>query len=178
MTRSAHDHYVTPPEVADVGARLALDGRRGRVVLDPCAGTGALLDAVRRQDSTAVVGGFELDPARAAAAALACGNALEIDWPAAHAVLMNPPFSAWEAFVRKAVDLRYSRVVVLLRLGALAGVGRFPFWAGIAATHGVGVTVLSRRPSFTGGGTDSQDYGWITLTRGAREASWIRWSLA
>jgi len=69
---------------------------------------------------------------------------------------MNPPYSeAWE-FVIGCTHL--ARVTIaLLRLGYLASMAR-KAWL---QRHPPSVYVLSRRPSFTGGGTDATDYGWF-----------------
>lgn len=165
---------MTPPWCADIGARLATTRGVARV-LDPCAGEGALLDAVLRRKPVGVHG-IELDPGRAGPRGYTCGDALALPWPSADAVLMNPPFSLWQPFVAKAIELRAPRVVVLLRLGALASQRRATFWKRLGDDYGITLHVLSRRPSFTGGSTDSSDYGWFVLDRDTHEREGIRWA--
>lgn len=173
--RRTDDFYRTPDWCADIGARLATP--LGILsVIDPCAGDGALLDALARRNPPVDRHGIEIDPVRAAASRSVVGDALAYRWCSdVDAVLMNPPFSLWQDFVTKALAQKHVRlVVVLLRLGALAGQKRKPFWQGIAAEWGITVNILSKRPSFTGGGSDSSDYAWIVLSRDPRETG-VRW---
>jgi len=172
-TRRGDDFYRTPDWCADIGARIATpDGTT--CVLDPCAGDGALLDAVARRSVTIDRQGIELDEVRAKASRSSHGDALLMAWPRCDAVLMNPPFSLWQPFVAKALAHGPSRVVVLLRLGALAGQKRAGFWKGAADSWGITVHVLSKRPSFTGGGNDSSDYAWVRFSRRLDQEG-IRW---
>lgn len=171
--RRADDAYMTPTWCADIGARIATPDGTG-CVLDPCAGDGALLDAVARRSVTIERWGIELDEVRARASRSVHGDALLLPWPSCDAVLMNPPFSLWQPFVEKALAHAPLRVVVLLRLGALAGQKRAQFWRDAANYWGITVHVLSRRPSFTGGGNDSSDYAWVRFSR-RLEQEGIRW---
>ena len=166
MVRHADDYYVTPDWAADIGAGIALLPTVS-VVLDPCAGDGALLRAVQRWRPGSVVRGLELDAGRAELSGAQCCDALDqgLAWPDADAIIANPPFRRWQAFVDRALAHPAQIVVVLLRLGALAGQRRRDWWRSVALQRGVTVHVLSRRPSFTGGGTDSSDYAWISLSR-------------
>jgi hypothetical protein len=170
--RRADDAYMTPPWCADIGARIATpDGTT--CVLDPCAGEGALLDAVLRRKPVGVHG-IELDHGRAGPRGYTCGDALTLPWPRCDSVLMNPPFSLWQPFVEMALIHAPSRVVVLLRLGALAGQKRAAFWKGAAENWGITVHVLSKRPSFTGGGNDSSDYAWVRFSKRLDQEG-VRW---
>lgn len=70
-------------------------------------------------------------------------------------IIGNPPYDRAEAHTRHA--LRFSRhVVFLLRLAFVESLGRRNFWRDHPARH---IWALSRRPSFTGGRTDSAAYG-------------------
>ena len=160
-TRRADDFYRTPDWCADIGARIACT--YGGAVLDPCAGDGSLMRAVERLDRQAF--GIELDQVRADAAGCVCADAFERDWAECGVILMNPPFRLWQPFVQKAKEHGgVGGIVVLLRLGALAGQKRQPWWRAARASWGVTVHVLSRRPSFTGKGTDGADYAWVEFS--------------
>lgn len=85
-------------------------------------------------------------------------NALQV-FPRPQWVIGNPPYADAEAHVRKALEIATDGVAMLLRLGFLAGRGRADgFWKDWPLTE---LYVLSQRPSFTGRGTDSYDYGWF-----------------
>lgn len=156
-------------------------------VLDPCAGRGAILAEIGRLHDDANQGrapiglvGYELNPERAAecrdnlrpprAGIVEVANALDANWLAPPLVVMNPPYSQAEAFVRKALAevARGGSVFALLRLGFLASAKRRSFHR----QHPCDVYVLSRRPSFTGGGSDATDYGWFAFGPG-RGGRWF-----
>ena len=163
--RADRDFYVTPAwAVLAIAPHVRLAG----VVVDPCAGDGAILLALREHDPALDVRGIEIDAARATLAGAVCADALAYPWQAG-AVVMNPPFALAQAFVERACASTLGDVAVLMRLGMLAGQKRTAFWRG----HPADVFVLSRRPSFTGGGTDSADYAWFLFGPG-RGGRWAR----
>ena len=124
-------------------------------VLDPCAGRGAILDAAASLGSPSI--GYDIDPN--------CGrfptcDSLTIEWPMCSVVLMNPPFSRALEFVKYSLkqQARHRGITcALLRLSFLSSIGRAEF----LKESNPDVFVLSKRPSFTGGGTDSCDYAWF-----------------
>lgn len=134
--------------------------------LDPACGDGAILSALIASGwDGGMLDGIEFDGARAAAAfaqgfAVEAGDALTMDWNEPALVVMNPPFSQAEAFVRKALaetEPARGTVAALLRLAFLEGKSR----AELHRERPSDVYVLSRRPSFTGGSTDSCAYAWF-----------------
>lgn len=171
--RREHDAYATPEWVAQLVVPLVpeLDDPDADV-LDPAAGDGALLAglgtvwAKRR--------GIELrdDAAEACRArGFRCdvGDATARSWASPDAVVMNPPYRDALEFVQ----LAYARtrpgrtVAVLLRLAFLEGQAR-GVWL---RDHAPDVYVLSRRPSFTGKGTDSTAYAWMVWRAGVERSS-------
>ena len=90
-------------------------------------------------------------------------------------VVGNPPFTEAEAHVRHALSHASTGVAFLLRLAFLESAARVPFWQAHPPAE---VYVFSRRPSFTGGKTDSCAYGWFVWRRGhtaAPRLGWIQW---
>ena len=163
------DYYRTPSWCVE-----AIAPHLPRVpALDPCCGDGAILDVLERLSwGSAHLNGFEVDNARA----VACDSksylvhnvdALARRWDGVgrNLVIMNPPFAHAEAFVRKAiaetVHIR-GTVAALLRLAFLEGKARAEFHR----EHPSDVFVLSKRPSFTGGPTDSCAYAWLIWAPG------------
>ena len=158
------DAYYTDDDVAALCvSTLDLDGRFLRVC-EPSVGGGAFVRAIKRH-TTAVrlhVTGYDLNPfaagfddcheSRSGDFTSIPAPAEPFDW-----VIGNPPYSHAEAHVRHALTLA-PRVAFLLRLAFLESEKRAPFWHEHPAAA---VYVLSKRPSFTGGGTDSAAYGWF-----------------
>jgi len=166
--RRTDDFYATPAWCVEA---LLPKLRPFASVLDPSAGRGAILDAVREWESGAATCGFELDRRRAGECAGAghyvyCADALAVPWPCTDVIVMNPPFSFLMEFIEEALGQKHNEteVACLLRLGFLAGQKRRDFWRANPAD----MWVLSRRPSFTGKGTDSADYCWAVWGTGTR----------
>lgn len=74
-------------------------------------------------------------------------------------IVMNPPYSRAIEFVQRALATvkRGGTVAVLLRLNWLASKSRREFHR----KHPSDIYVLTKRPSFTGRGTDATDYAWF-----------------
>jgi len=166
--RAPLDFYSTPAWVTE-SLLAALPGKPGAnfpltpgSILDPCAGDGsilALLGDVGR--------GFELDPLRA----FVCkerGLAVEHrdalvpgdTWGNPELVIMNPPYSLAEEFVRRALqEVRPGgTVAALLRLGFAASKKRVQFHRDFPSDF----KILPQRPSFTADGkTDASEYAWF-----------------
>ena len=171
MTERAHlDHYPTPRSA--LTPLLALAEREawwhpGDTVLDPSAGDGALLDVMAERGHPTV--GIELHAKRATEArrkghAIGRGDALVKPWPACHVIVMNPPYTHAEAFVRRALEHRGDRgaLCALLRLSFLGSKRR----ASLHLAAPANVYVLSSRPRFDGRGNDTADCAWFVWGRG------------
>ena len=62
-------------------------------------------------------------------------------------------------------------VIMLLRINFLSSQKRYDFWQQFPPD---GLFVLSKRPSFTGTGTDSQEYAWFVWSD-IKELQGIKW---
>lgn len=169
------DYYATPAWVVEaLVPHLPPTGE----VLDPCAGTGAILTALDRPQAW----GLELVPelarqapshdiiVRDALAPEPWRNPL-VGGRRPPLIVMNPPFARAEEFVRRALDevAPGGTVAALLRLGFLEGMRRIA----LHRERPADVLVLPRRPSFTGRGTDASAYGWLVWGPGRGG----RWSI-
>lgn len=168
---AAGDFYETPEWATKAIISELLKTGLIIPVLDPCAGTGAILRVLRRYYPPALVGGLELNVELAKDDPwIVVANALAVHWPGYQTVIMNPPYSMALAFVNYALaELRprNGTVAALLRLGMLSSQRRADFWRRNPAD----VYVLPRRPSFTADGrTDASDYAWFVWgpSRGGR----------
>lgn len=72
-------------------------------------------------------------------------------------IISNPPFSLAQEFIGYAIP-RANTTIMLLRLNFLASIKRYDWWKNHSPTS---LYVLSKRPSFTGEGTDATDYAWF-----------------
>ena len=72
-------------------------------------------------------------------------------------IFTNPPFSLAAEFIDHATT-NADTVFMLLRLNYLASIKRYEWWK---RNPPVALYVLSKRPSFTGSGTDATDYAWF-----------------
>ena len=72
-------------------------------------------------------------------------------------VITNPPFSIAEEFLKHALEFS-PEVLFLLRLNFLGSVRRHEL---LNRQPPAAMFVLSKRPSFTGRGTDACEYAWI-----------------
>jgi hypothetical protein len=155
--RLTNDAYYTPGWLARIIVRDVLSPwlRGTPRVLEPSAGDGVFVRAVREQCPGATITACDLEPlALPDADAHVSGSFLTTDAGMHDIVVGNPPYSLAESFVRRSLEVA-PVVCYLLRLGFLASAQRAPLYA---CHQPAGVWVSSRRPAFTGGGTDSADY--------------------
>lgn len=147
--RNALDLYITPDyTVNSLLSVLDLDRIRSVSFCEPCRGTGAIYNKIE-------------------AASKMHGEISEgIDYLSvpfkANVIITNPPFSLAMEFLQKSLAEAWS-VFYLLRLNFLGSQKRREFWQTNRPSH---VLVLSKRPSFTGHGTDSIEYAWFCWDRG------------
>jgi hypothetical protein len=74
-------------------------------------------------------------------------------------IFTNPPYSLAEEIITHALETwSKATVVMLLRLNFLGSQKRKPFWDKHPVSE---IYVLSKRPSFTGKGTDATEYAWF-----------------
>ena len=143
-TRNPNDLYITPDYTVDsLLSVLDLDKLSHSTFCEPCRATGAIYDripAATKQHAEISEGIDYLD------------NSFE-----ANVIITNPPFSLAMEFLQKSL-LEAQTVIYLLRLNFLGSLKRREFWQQNPPSH---VLVLPKRPSFTGGGTDSTEYAWF-----------------
>lgn len=177
--RRRDDAYMTPLPLAKFCLGLmprfnptkALG--RGRV-LEPSSGTGNFVRAVKEtSDYTGLVSCDirpEVPMRGTGRGDLHCtGDFLSMavsDLGGAYfdTILGNPPYAHAEAFIRHALPMLmpWGRLGFLLRLSFLESQRRAEFWREFPCEA---VYVLSERPSFTDGGTDSAAYAWFVWCR-------------
>jgi hypothetical protein len=167
------DQYFTPEPLAVACVHwLTRDGfYRGGTVLEPSSGRGAFVRAAKVAGGAPLITTVDIDPAMEDCRPLDVAgdhhvaDFLDGRFGVHDLVIGNPPFSGAEAHVRHALAHRseWGSVAFLLRLAFLESSARAPFWREHPASK---VYVLSQRPSFTEGGTDSAAYGFFVWQRG------------
>lgn len=181
--RDELDRYYTPGPVADALVQYLPDvprpvDRRAKA-LEGHVGDGAWVRALRKHSPWrhVAVHGSDIDPEARGLREADCSfvsDFLDVRHPY-DAVLGNPPYRVAEDHVRHALSLvapRLGVVAFLLRLAFLESVQRVPLWRDHRPAR---VVVLSRRPSFTGSGTDAAAYGffiWDGRHQGPTELLW------
>ena len=132
-------------------------------ILDPCAGDGAILSELAGL-GFGRLHGIELHEDRATKAAesftVEQGDFLGKGTPTGlfDVVVMNPPYSQAEEFVRESLRIAKGNVFALLRLSFMASQKR-NHW--LRHDGPKAIYVMPKRPSFTGHGSDSCDYAWF-----------------
>jgi len=149
--RSGPDDYQTPKWCIEaLLPQLHLQGS----LLEPCQGDGNLISVLSpffdRVDWCEIQGGRDFFTWE--------GLRTSYDW-----VITNPPFNQALPFLQKSLLLA-PNVAFLLRLNFLGSQKRKEFWQNHPPTA---LFVLSRRPSFVGGGTDSTEYAWFVWSKKA-----------
>lgn len=81
--------------------------------------------------------------------------------------ITNPPFPLAESYLRKLL-IKCDVTIMLLQLSFLASKDRSAFFNKDYKTPDT-LLVLSDRPSFTGEGTNSQEYGWMIWNNNPRK---------
>lgn len=134
-------------------------------ILDPGAGSGNFAKALREYGYSSFITGIEIENETIRKNAeydkVIITDYLEWQKDREYQTIFgNPPYSLAREFIEKSYEIKNKNTVIifLLRLGFLKSKTRFDFWQ----KHPVNkLIVLSKRPSFTGGGTDASAYGWF-----------------
>ena len=85
-------------------------------------------------------------------------------------ILTNPPFSLAKEFIEHSMSCS-TTVIMLLRINFLGAQSRYDFWQQFVPD---GLFILSKRPSFTGKGTDATDYAWFVWSD-IKEIQGLHW---
>lgn len=160
--RSPSDNYGTPLWCVH-RALEAIDLPDGRWV-DPCAGTGNIIQAVRMLRPEVQWKSYEVRPECLEPLVNIDSNPTIVDFTSVNlrprpcqVVIMNPPYRHAQEFIEKSLQFA-DHVVVLLRLNYLGSQVRNTFMRNDCPD----VYVLPNRPTFSADGrTDSIEYAWM-----------------
>ena len=164
--RREADFYATPFETV-YSFLDAYDGiKSSDSILEPSAGNGNIIKALRNRGYDNHIDAVELREEErynliGHADRVGIGDFLEMEGLGPYDVVIgNPPFSKALEFVKKSLEVVRpgGRVIMLLRTSFLESKTRFQFWKENPLS---GLYTLSKRPSFTGKGTDATSYSWF-----------------
>jgi len=164
--RAPSDNYPTP--FWCVARLLEVVAPEGAVWMDPCAGTGSIIQAVKMLRPEIVWHSCEirpecLEPLQNIDARPVIGDFLVpgMRFAGIHTIIMNPPYRLAQQFIEKSLQVA-PHVFVLLRLNYLGSSKRNTFMR----NHCPDIYVLPNRPAFRQDGqTDSIEYGWFEFRR-------------
>jgi len=144
MARNAYDFYPTPAWAYE---NLPIDWSLFATALEPCEGDGRITRFL--QEKGVQTEGFDLQT----------GTDYLTSEPEEiyDLILTNPPYSLALEFLDKALQ-DAETVIMLLRINFLGSQKRYEWFKNHEPSS---MYVLSKRPSFTGSGTDSTEYAWV-----------------
>ena len=135
-------------------------------ILEPGAGNGNIIKALREKGYTNHITAIELrkdesDRLTDLADRTIIADFLTYESNQKYDVIIgNPPYTLAQEFIDRSLDLLNpgGRLIFLLRTNFLESKKRFSWWQDKPPTK---LFVLSKRPSFTGKGTDATSYSWF-----------------
>ncbi len=153
--RNPNDYYPTPTWCYE---HLPIDWSQFKTALEPCKGDGRVVSFLESKE-------MKVDWCEIQEGKDFFDHDGEYDL-----IFTNPPFSLAQEFIEHSMMLS-TTVIMLLRINFLGSQKRYDFWQQFPPD---GLFILSKRPSFTGKGTDSIDYAWFVWSD-IKELQGIRW---
>ena len=155
LPRNAYDFYPTPEWCYE---NLPIDWSLFKTAHEPCKGDGRILSFLENKGIetswTEIQEGKDY-----------------FEWSGkVDLILTNPPFSIAKEFIEHSM-MCSTTVIMLLRVNFLGSQARHDFWNQFPPD---GLIILSKRPSFTGKGTDATDYAWFVWSD-KKELHGFRW---
>ena len=139
---NATDFYPTPPWCYE---NLTIDWSQFNSAHEPCRGDGRIQTFLETKGVPCTYSEIREDKDF-------------FDWKEdVDLILTNPPFSLAQEFIDHSID-HAATVFMLLRLNYLGSIKRHEWWV---SKPPAALWVFSKRPSFTGNGTDATDYAWF-----------------
>lgn len=145
--RIKNDFYPTPEYTID-SLLETMKLKKINTFLEPCAGDFAIYK--KFEDYCNSMEWCEISKGK---------DYLKTYFPTKDLIVTNPPFSLAEEFLTKSLsESEADCVVYLLRLNYMGSKKRLDFWKENPPKK---IIVLSKRPSFSGKGTDATEYAWF-----------------
>lgn len=163
--RKPYDFYATPIDVVkNILNNIDLN-KYGNKVLEPSAGNGNVIKALNEiyhdKNITSIeIRNEEFNNLSNISDKVIIGDFLNTNIEKYDIIIGNPPYSLAKEFVIKSLhSLNDNGILIfLLRTAFLESKSRYQFWQDNSLS---GLYTLSKRPSFTGHGTDATSYSWF-----------------
>ena len=165
--RNESDFYETPQDaIHALLDNYLVTHSKTDAILEPSAGNGAIIKALRKYGYDNYIHAIEIRKEERSTLKRLADTATTEDffetdktifWDV---IIGNPPFSLAQEFIEHSLKLLNpgGRLIFLLRTNFLESQKRFEWWQDKIPTR---LYVLSKRPSFTGKGTDATSYSWF-----------------
>ena len=164
--RKPYDFYATPIDcVENFINNYGIDKIKGNI-LEPSAGNGNIIQVLRQKKVQGIITALELreeerDSLTQISDKVIIGNFLEWEPDKEYDVIIgNPPYTYAREFIEKCFKIanKNTVIIMLLRTAFLESKSRYEFWQQHPLS---GLYTLSKRPSFTGKGSDATSYSWF-----------------
>lgn len=170
--RNDYDLYYTPTDVVENLLKHIDLSNYGNKVLEPSAGKGNICSVIKglypdKNITSVEIREEEKQNLLQYSDKVIIGDYMKIDTQDRYDIILgNPPYSSAMEFVNKSLQVLSDNgvLIMLLRTAFLESKARYSFWQDNPLSK---LYVLSRRPSFTGKGTDSASYSWFIWDRTA-----------
>lgn len=148
------------------------------MVLEPAAGSGNIVKAIldRNPEASVLAAEPRAEAVRELREIKGCFpdqvEYIDVPHPGSYdLIITNPPFYCAQKMLEHSFSHQFNATICyLLRLNFLASQSRRDWWLQHKPS---GIYVLSKRPSFTGGPTDSCDYAWFVWDKKDTRIDWI-----
>lgn len=160
------DFYPTPETtIANFLMKYNVN-MNGKRILEPSAGNGNFVKVIKNMYPDAIVVANEIREEENSNLKLHADYITHLDFLKFYKdgdydfIIGNPPYSLAVEFVEKCLEISTEKTstIFLLRTAFLESKKRYDFWQKHPVNH---LYALSRRPSFTGKGTDAESYGFF-----------------
>lgn len=164
--RKPQDFYATPIDCVENFINNYGGVISGKI-LEPSAGNGNIIQALRNKNINGNITAIELREEELSNLNKIGDNVIITDFlngldhkEKYDYIIGNPPYTYAREFVEKCLSMlnENGKLIFLLRTAFLESKSRYDFWRDNPLS---GLYVMSKRPSFTGKGTDATSYSWF-----------------